>query len=134
MIPRSAPVGIPHRVAQDDWYEGMLIPKDSSIFIPNWALHHSERFGYEDPDAFKPERYINHPKPANDYAGGSDYNNRDKLLQHGVHDLVHSANYRQHTTMVMGQVDAYVLGSISLNVLNGEWLQRFSGHSISRYL
>ncbi|OAG35989.1 hypothetical protein AYO21_09849 [Fonsecaea monophora] len=74
----AAPVGIPHRVAEDDYYEGMLIPKDSTIFIPTWALHHAERFGYDDPYRFKPERYINHPKLANDYAGGADYNNRDK--------------------------------------------------------
>jgi cytochrome P450 len=74
----SAPVGIPHRVAQDDWYEGMLIPKDSTIFIPVWALNHSEKGGFEDPYSFKPERYINHPKLANDYAGSADYNNRDK--------------------------------------------------------
>ncbi|OQU97044.1 hypothetical protein CLAIMM_03047 [Cladophialophora immunda] len=75
----AAPVGIPHRVAEDDFYEGMLIPKDSTIFIPSWALHHAERYGYEDPYSFKPERYKNHTKLANDYAGGADYNNRDKL-------------------------------------------------------
>jgi hypothetical protein len=75
----SAPIGIPHRVAEDDWYEGMLIPKDSTIFIPSWALHHSERYGYDDPFAFKPERYANHPKLANDYAGVANYNDRDKL-------------------------------------------------------
>ncbi|EXJ84068.1 hypothetical protein A1O3_04735 [Capronia epimyces CBS 606.96] len=74
----AAPVGIPHRVAADDFYEGMLIPKDSTIFIPTWALHHAERFGYDDPYEFKPERYINHPKLANDYAGGADFSNRDK--------------------------------------------------------
>lgn len=56
----------------------MLIPKDSTIFIPVWALNHSEKGGYEDPYAFKPERYANHPKLANDYAGSADYNNRDK--------------------------------------------------------
>jgi len=73
----AAPVGIPHRVAEDDWYEGMLIPKDSTIFIPSWALHHSERYGYKDPYSFVPERYENHPKLANDYAGSPDYNQRD---------------------------------------------------------
>jgi len=74
----AAPIGIPHRVAADDYYEGMLIPKDSTIFVPTWALHHAERYGYDDPYAFRPERYAKHTKLANDYAGGADYNNRDK--------------------------------------------------------
>jgi cytochrome P450 len=69
--------GIPRRVAQDDWYEGMLIPKDSTIFLPIWSVHHGERYGYDDPFAFNPDRYLNHPKLANDYAGSPDYNKRD---------------------------------------------------------
>lgn len=56
----------------------MLIPKDSTVFIPVWALNHSEKAGYYDPYDFKPERYANHPKLANDYAGSGDYNKRDK--------------------------------------------------------
>lgn len=74
----SVPLGIPHRVAADDYYEGMLIPKDSTIFMPTWALQHAEHLGYDEPYAFKPERYAKHTKLANDYAGGADYNNRDK--------------------------------------------------------
>ncbi|KAI1617878.1 cytochrome P450 [Exophiala viscosa] len=83
----AAPVGIPHRVAEDDFYEGMLIPKNSTIFIPTWALHHAERYGYDDPYSFKPERYTNHTKLANDYAGGADYNNRDngRRMCPGIH-------------------------------------------------
>ncbi|EXJ90176.1 hypothetical protein A1O3_03245 [Capronia epimyces CBS 606.96] len=69
--------GIPHCVTEDDYYQGMLIPKDSTIFIPIWALHHSERYGYADPHAFNPDRYLNHPKLANDYAGSPDHNQRD---------------------------------------------------------
>jgi len=41
-------------------------------------VHHAERFGYDDPDAFNPDRYLNHPRLANDYAGSPDFNNRDK--------------------------------------------------------
>jgi cytochrome P450 len=55
----------------------MLIPKDSMIFVPAWALHHSEHNGYEDPETFNPDRFLNHPKLANDYAGSPDYNQRD---------------------------------------------------------
>lgn len=37
-----------------------------------------EREGYDDPFAFNPDRYINHHKLANDYAGSADYKLRDK--------------------------------------------------------
>lgn len=70
-------MGVPHRVAKDDWYEGMLIPKDSTVVIPAYAIHRSDKF-YEDPDQFKPQRYLDHPRLANDYAGSPDYENRDK--------------------------------------------------------
>ncbi|OCL14884.1 cytochrome P450 [Glonium stellatum] len=66
--------GLPHRNNKEDEYEGMLIPKDSTIFIPIWALQHSEHLGFKDPESFNPDRYINHPKLANDYAGSPDYN------------------------------------------------------------
>ncbi|KAF2499912.1 putative cytochrome P450 oxidoreductase [Lophium mytilinum] len=69
--------GLPHRNNAEDTYEGMLIPKDSMIFVPAWALHHNENNGYEDPDTFNPDRFLNHPKLANDYAGSPDYNMRD---------------------------------------------------------
>ncbi|KAL5352910.1 hypothetical protein ACLOAV_002858 [Pseudogymnoascus australis] len=70
-----AVTGSPHRVREDDEYEGMLIPKDATIIVPVWALHHSDE--YEDDDSFIPERYAKHPKLANDYAGSSDWENRD---------------------------------------------------------
>jgi hypothetical protein len=77
----SISTGLPHLNSEEDTYEGMLIPKGSTIFIPIWALHHSEHLGYEDPEKFNPDRYLNHPKLANDYAGSPDYNNRDKCLE-----------------------------------------------------
>ncbi|KAL5591178.1 hypothetical protein FOVSG1_010067 [Fusarium oxysporum f. sp. vasinfectum] len=71
-----AVTALPHKVRQDDEYEGMLIPKDSTIFIPTWAIHHTESI-YEDPESFNPDRYLNHPKLANDYAGSPDWDTRD---------------------------------------------------------
>ncbi|KKA22700.1 Cytochrome P450 oxidoreductase [Rasamsonia emersonii CBS 393.64] len=61
----------------DDWYDGMLIPKDSTVFVATWAIHHSEDL-FPDHDTFNPDRYKNHPKLANDYAGSPDWSNRDK--------------------------------------------------------
>ncbi|KAI1009821.1 hypothetical protein LB504_003034 [Fusarium proliferatum] len=73
----SLPLGVPHRVAKDDWYDGMLIPKDATVIIPSYAIHRSEQMKYKNPDTFDPSRYINHPRLASDYAGSLDFNNRD---------------------------------------------------------
>jgi cytochrome P450 len=54
----------------------MLIPKNSMIFVPVWALHHTEDI-YAEHDTFNPDRYLGHPKLANDYAGSADWKNRD---------------------------------------------------------
>lgn len=61
----------------DDEYEGKLIPKNSIIFVPIWALHHDDA-KYPEHDEFNPDRYLNHPKLANEYAVSPEYENRDK--------------------------------------------------------
>lgn len=53
----------------------MLIPKNSTVFLATWAIHHLENI-YPDPDTFNPDRYSDHPKLANDYAGSPDYAKR----------------------------------------------------------
>ena len=73
----SLPTGCPHRLTQDDWYDGMLLPKNATIVVPTDTLHQTERCGYDDPKTFKPERYLGRPKLANDYAGSPEYSNRD---------------------------------------------------------
>jgi hypothetical protein len=72
MVP-STPLGIPHRLNRDDWYDGMLIPKDSTVYFPPHTLHEA----FEDAHVYNPDRYINHPKLAIDYAGSANYTNRD---------------------------------------------------------
>ncbi|KAK4905707.1 hypothetical protein LTR66_017787, partial [Elasticomyces elasticus] len=70
------PIVFPHRAREENWYQDMLIPKDSSILIPAWAMQHSESCGYKDPDTYNPDRFINHPKLAPAYAGNSNYMKR----------------------------------------------------------
>ena len=60
----------------DDWYDGMLIPKGSTVFLPTWALHHTEKV-YENEDDFIPDRYLGFTKLANDYAGSPNWEGRD---------------------------------------------------------
>ncbi|CZR64460.1 uncharacterized protein PAC_14358 [Phialocephala subalpina] len=71
-----AVTSLPHRARADDKYEGMFIPKDTTVFIATWAIHHLDSI-YQDSDKFNPDRYLDHQKLANDYAGTSDYSMRD---------------------------------------------------------
>ncbi|KAI8170506.1 Cytochrome P450 monooxygenase yanC [Colletotrichum sp. SAR 10_70] len=63
-------------VCGNDEYNGMFIPKDSTVFIATWALHHTDA-NYPSHDTFNPDRYLKHPKLANDYAGSPEWSNRD---------------------------------------------------------
>jgi cytochrome P450 family 619 len=74
------PLGVPHRVNQDDYYNGMLIPKDSTVLIPIWAMHFAEKFGYKNAEKYDPDRFTDFPRLASEYAGAADFMNRDKWL------------------------------------------------------
>ncbi|KAG6847021.1 hypothetical protein H0H93_010588 [Arthromyces matolae] len=56
------PMGIPHCVTQDDIYKGMLIPKDSIVFVNLWLIAHDPNI-YPDPFKFDPTRFHNSEKP-----------------------------------------------------------------------
>ncbi|KAK2462811.1 hypothetical protein APHAL10511_005202 [Amanita phalloides] len=53
----SIPLGLPHRLMEDDIYKGMYIPKGSFIFQNLWAITRNDEL-YPDPHTFKPERFI----------------------------------------------------------------------------
>ncbi|KAF6751633.1 cytochrome P450 [Ephemerocybe angulata] len=61
------PTGVPHRVMEDNVFNGYLIPK-GSLVLPNvWFLLHDPRV-YHDPMEFKPERFLGpipEPDPRN---------------------------------------------------------------------
>ena len=53
-----APIGVPHKVTEDDWYEGMFIPK-GAICMPNvWHCNHDRAIFGDDADEFRPERHL----------------------------------------------------------------------------
>ncbi|EKM55870.1 uncharacterized protein PHACADRAFT_144742 [Phanerochaete carnosa HHB-10118-sp] len=52
------PLAIPHRTITDVNYRGYHIPAGSVIFANPWAMLHDENI-FPDPDAFKPERFLN---------------------------------------------------------------------------
>ena len=52
-----APTGIPHAAAEDDTYEGWLIPKGATVIVNIWHILHDPSV-YPDPMEFIPERYL----------------------------------------------------------------------------
>ncbi|KAL1752871.1 cytochrome P450 [Schizophyllum commune] len=55
-----APTGVPHRVTEDDVYEGYFIPKGSLVLANLWCVGfmlHDERT-YSRPMEFRPERFL----------------------------------------------------------------------------
>jgi cytochrome P450 len=51
-------LGTPHITAEDDWYEGMFIPK-GSVCRPNiWQCNRDRTIFGDDADVFKPERHL----------------------------------------------------------------------------
>jgi len=52
------PLAIPHATTEDNVYEGFFIPKGALVVGNTWAILHDPTT-YPDPDAFKPERFLN---------------------------------------------------------------------------
>ncbi|KAJ7718623.1 cytochrome P450 [Mycena metata] len=57
------PLGLPHRLMEDDIYRGMFIPKGSLIFGNIWAITRDETL-FPNASAFIPERYLEKVDPA----------------------------------------------------------------------
>uniref|UniRef100_A0A0W0FVR2 Putative P450 cytochrome n=1 Tax=Moniliophthora roreri TaxID=221103 RepID=A0A0W0FVR2_MONRR len=59
----TAPLGVPHRVMQDDEYAGYRIPKGSTIIANIWAITRDTDM-YPNPEVFDPERHLgDKPQP-----------------------------------------------------------------------
>jgi cytochrome P450 len=50
-------VAIPHRLTEDDVYEGYLIPAGSTVIGNAWAILHDPEF-FPNPESFHPERFL----------------------------------------------------------------------------
>ena len=52
------PLGIPHISTEDDWYEGMFVPK-GTVCIPNiWHMNHDPEIFGKNTEHFDPARYL----------------------------------------------------------------------------
>ncbi|EJD50383.1 cytochrome P450 [Auricularia subglabra TFB-10046 SS5] len=52
-----APLGVPHSLQQDDEYRGYRIPAGTTVMANSWAIMRDPK-RFPDPDAFRPERYL----------------------------------------------------------------------------
>ncbi|KAJ3724070.1 cytochrome P450 [Lentinula raphanica] len=54
-----APLGAPHRLNQDDNYEGYFLPKGTICFPNIWSMHHDTELYGDDAEHFNPSRFPN---------------------------------------------------------------------------
>jgi cytochrome P450 len=52
------PFGLPHAATEEDWYEGMYIPKGAVCISNLWHCNHDRTVFGEDADEFRPERHL----------------------------------------------------------------------------
>ncbi|KAF5315445.1 hypothetical protein D9619_007174 [Psilocybe cf. subviscida] len=59
------PLGVPHRLTEDDMYKGYLIPKGALILTNVWAITRDEG-RYKDAEMFNPDRFLDEHSKLND--------------------------------------------------------------------
>lgn len=70
------PLAFPHCVDEDDWVDGMLIPKGTIVFINAWGLHHDKK-RFKNPELFDPDHFKGVTALAPELAQSADPNDRD---------------------------------------------------------
>ncbi|KAJ3563355.1 hypothetical protein NP233_g8990 [Leucocoprinus birnbaumii] len=53
----TTPVGVPHRLTQDDTYNGYFLPAGTTIIANAWAMLHDPTM-FPDPERFDPDRWL----------------------------------------------------------------------------
>ena len=69
-------VGAPHATTQADVYGGLTIPKGTIVY-PNMIALSRDRDRYDEPDTFRPERFLGDDLDASASALQADYHKRD---------------------------------------------------------
>ncbi|KAF8810830.1 cytochrome P450 [Phlegmacium glaucopus] len=72
-------MGIPHLADEDDEYQGMFIPKGSTIIGNVWAIH-MDPTTYPNPRAYQPERFLIDPCKKMAWGSGPETRDRDHYV------------------------------------------------------
>ncbi|KAJ8523218.1 hypothetical protein ONZ45_g349 [Pleurotus djamor] len=60
------PMALPHRLEEDDHYDGFFLPKGSFCFVNTWGLNHDPDIYGSDADTFNPGRFLDSTWSDND--------------------------------------------------------------------
>ena len=63
------PLAFPHALVEDDWIDGMFLPKGTTVIVNAWGLHFDET-RFQDPEKFDPEHFAGTTMLANELANG----------------------------------------------------------------
>ncbi len=71
----AVPLCVPHTTTEDDWYEGMFIPKGTLFLVNLWQCHRDPASYGPDAASFNPERFLDEhgrliPGPAETHEDG----------------------------------------------------------------
>jgi cytochrome P450 len=77
-MPTTILGAVPHAVTQDDYYEGMLIPKNAGVMNNVWGIH-MDPARHPEPRKFDPERYLHDRQSFADAAANPDASKRDQF-------------------------------------------------------
>ncbi|CAK4033461.1 O-methylsterigmatocystin oxidoreductase [Lecanosticta acicola] len=50
------PLAFPHALTEDDWIDGMFLPKGTVVIVNAWGMHHDENL-YQNPEHFDPDHF-----------------------------------------------------------------------------
>ncbi|KAG8711462.1 hypothetical protein FRC08_015862 [Ceratobasidium sp. 394] len=70
------PMAVPHRLEQDDHYEGYFLPKGSTVLCNPYAVHSNPQ-RFSDPEKFNPERFLDYALSMADSVAQGDPHKRD---------------------------------------------------------
>jgi len=103
----AGPQAAPHRSTEDDWYEGMFIPK-GTICIPNvWYMNRDPEVYGENAEHFDPERYLDEAR--GEVAPGPSDAKEGTLLVRFWSQRVHRSPHGQQ--FAVHQYSDYVMGN-----------------------
>jgi cytochrome P450 len=77
------PITAPHRTTEDDWYEGMFIPKGTTCLPNIWHMNHDPEIFGENAEDFDPTRFLDAYESGDIAPGLTDLTKKDGHFSYG---------------------------------------------------